>query len=611
MIDSVINEPGKLLSSEQLMQAFNLSPESMMITTLDEGIYLEVNQTFIDTMGYCKEEIIGQKSITVRMWATPEEREQGIAELLANHGRIRGREITYVDHEGRLGVGLWSANIIKLGDKECILSWLLDITYRKQMEESLRKSEEHFRMLAENASDIIYRFSLKPRKVEYMSPSIKSITGYTPEDHYNNPWLIFDIVHPDDRQELMKPAALYNENPVIIRWISREGKTIWTEQRNRIIYNADQQPIALQGIARDITQRVLLEEHLRHTSLHDALTGLYNRAFFEEAMHRLEYQRQNEGIAIIACDVDGLKLVNDIMGHAEGDSIIKAAANVLESAFRQADIVARVGGDEFSVIVTPANKSLALELCKRVTSGVEDYNQATRGVPLGLSVGYALRVNNDNPLAEIYRDADSEMYRHKMHNRKQYRQQLLRTMALNAERPVYSNNSELHIERLKLAVNIFAHELKVSRKRVEMLMRLAEFHDIGAVLLPSDLLSTTQSLSDDDWVLLRQHCENGFRIANIVPEMNPIAEAILSHHEHWDGQGYPRGLKGNRIPLESRIIAIADAFSAMTCPRSYREAMPEEMAVAELKNAAGTQFDPELVDKFIASYQRSRLMDNH
>ncbi|MGE5449980.1 MAG: HD-GYP domain-containing protein, partial [Methanomassiliicoccales archaeon] len=84
-----------------------------------------------------------------------------------------------------------------------------------------------------------------------------------------------------------------------------------------------------------------------------------------------------------------------------------------------------------------------------------------------------------------------------------------------------------------------------------------------------------------------------------------------SHHEHWDGQGYPRGLKGNRIPLESRIIAIADAFSAMTCPRSYREAMPEEMAVAELKNAAGTQFDPELVDKFIASYQRSRLMDNH
>jgi len=593
-----------LLSLEKLVQVFNLSPELMTITTLNEGIYIDVNQTFLETIGYCREEVIGQKATHIGIWATPGDREQALAALLSNNGHIRGREVTYINRQGQSGTGLWSADIIEIGGQKCVLSSLLDITDRKRMEESLRKSEQLFRLLAENARDIIYRISLRPRHVEYISPSIQSITGYTPEDHYNNPWLIFDIIHPEDRPILMKPASTYNEEPIIIRWITRDGKIIWTEQRNRIVYDSEQRPTALEGISRDITERVLLEDHLRHTSLHDALTSLYNRAYFEEELSRWDKNRQQAGIAIIACDVDGLKLVNDVMGHAEGDRIIKVAAAVLEKSFRQGDVVARVGGDEFAILVAPATKALAQELCNRAVAEVDAYNRENGGVPLGLSVGYAIRSLTKMSLDEVYRDADSEMYRHKMRHRKQYRYQLLRAMAKQAETPVYQQGVETHIERIKMVVGLLAKQLKLSRKRTEMLVRLAEFHDIGAVGIPVEVLAKPEALSESEWKLVKQHPDNGFRIANMVPELNLLAEAILSHHEWWDGSGYPQELKGNKIPLESRILSIADAFSAMTCPRSYRAAITDEMALAELEKGAGSQFDPELVDRFAEAYRQ-------
>lgn len=593
-----------LLSLEKLVQVFNLSPELMSITTLDEGIYIDVNQTLLETLGCQREQVIGQSVTQIGIWATPEDREQALAELLGNNGKVRGREITFLRGQGQLGTGLWSADIIMIGGEKCILASLLDITDRKQMEEALRKSEQLFRLLAENARDIIYRISLRPRHVEYISPSIRSITGYTPEDHYNNPWLIFDIIHPEDRHILMKPASSYNEEPIIIRWITRDGKIIWTEQRNRIIFDAQQRPIAIEGISRDITERVLLEENLRHTSLHDTLTSLYNRAYFEEELRRLDNNREHTGVAIIACDVDGLKLVNDVMGHAEGDRIIKMAATVLEESLRQGDVLARVGGDEFAVIVAPATKTLAQELRSRIVAEVDLYNRTNPGVPLGLSVGYAIR-SGKMSLDEVYRDADSDMYRHKMRHRKQYRYQLLRSMARQAEITVYNQELDTHIQRIKMAVSLLGKQLKLSRKRIDTLVRLAEFHDIGAVSIPIDILTKPGELSAAEWNLVKQHPENGFRIANMVPELNQLADTIISHHERWDGSGYPYGLEGNKIPLESRILAIADAFSAMTCVRSYRAAISEAAALAELEKGVGSQFDPDLVARFVDSYRQS------
>lgn len=591
-----VSQEHLLLTLEKLAQLFNLSPELMSITTLEEGIYIDVNQTFLDTLGYTKEEVIGQRSTEIGWWVTPADREKVIREI-KNKGRIRNQEVTFRKRSGELGTGLWSVDLVNMGTETYLFSNLLDITDRKRMEESLRKSEELFRLLAENARDIIYRISLRPRKVDYISPSIQSITGYTPEEHYNDPWLILSIIHPDDRSILMKPAAMLNEDPIIIRWISREGKVIWTEQKNRIIYDALGQPVALEGISRDITERVLLEENLRHTSLHDALTSLYNRAYFEEEMRRIQNSRTQGGVAIIACDVDGLKLVNDVMGHEEGDRIIKAAAEVLENSFRYSDVVARVGGDEFAVLVHPATKALAQELCDRVAAGVDSYNQHTSGVPLGLSVGYAIKTSKGPGLDEVYRSADGEMYRHKMRNRKQYRQKLLGTMARLAERPVYNAAWDDHISKLKMISELLARSLRFSRKRTEMLLKIAEYHDIGEVALSPMLLSKEGKLTPSEWMQVQQHCENGYRIAQMVPELTPLGEAILCHHERWDGTGYPNGIKGLKIPLESRIIAIADAYSAMTCPRAYREAISEEAALDEIKNCAGSQFDPELVAK--------------
>lgn len=183
-----------------------------------------------------------------------------------------------------------------------------------------------------------------------------------------------------------------------------------------------------------------------------------------------------------------------------------------------------------------------------------------------------------------------------------YRRQLLQFMAQCVERPVYDLALEPHINQIKMAVNILAHEMKLSRKRTELLMRLADFHDIGLAGLPAELLAAARELNESEWVLLKQHPENGYRIATMVPELNQLADNILSHHENWDGSGYPRGLKGNKIPLESRIIRIADTFSALTCDSSYRAAITNDLAIAELQRGAGTQFDPDLVAKFLNAY---------
>ena len=331
-------------------------------------------------------------------------------------------------------------------------------------------------------------------------------------------------------------------------------------------------------------------------SLHDPLTGLYNRAFFEEEMNRLGDGR-HDPVGLIMCDIDGLKLVNDTLGHNAGDSLLVAAAGVLKNAFREGDMIARIGGDEFAVLLSRSDNNTVENIYNRVQKAIETYNAAGPDIPVSMSIGFATRIDPSTSMRELFKKADNNMYREKICHMQSARDAIVQTMmkALD-ERDFIAGG---HARRLQDLVTDMATGISLAESRIADLRLLAKFHDIGKVGVPDSLLYKPDALTCEEYIEVQRHCEIGHRIAMLATDLIPITDWILKHHEWWNGNGYPLGLKGEDIPLECRILAIADAYDAMTSDRPYREAMTKGKALEEIKLCAGTQFDPHLVEVFV------------
>lgn len=351
--------------------------------------------------------------------------------------------------------------------------------------------------------------------------------------------------------------------------------------------------------AQDITEILKREKDINFLLYRDSLTGLYNRRFFEEELMRLDTDRQIP-IAMLMIDVNGLKVINDTYGHKAGDEHLKKVGDILKNSIRQEDILARWAGDEFVILMPNTDGEAARQLYQRIKSNCLLSNQ--NGEPISVAIGIGVKNESKVSINKVLEEADQDMYNDKALNCNTTGEHLIKNMLQELEEKSYETKK--HIENVRRLSLELADRLGLSDEQKKNLKFISRLHDIGLTMLPDDLILKKGKLDKEDWRQFRKHPEYGSRIINSLRDYTEEAKNILSHHEWWNGQGYPEGLKGEEIPLYSRIIAIADAYDVMTAGRPYKPARSHKEAIKELRNYQGIQFDSRLVDEFIEMLEK-------
>ncbi len=349
------------------------------------------------------------------------------------------------------------------------------------------------------------------------------------------------------------------------------------------------------GVYRDITEQRQIEEKIHYLTFHDSLTDLYNRAYFEQEIQRIDTDRQMP-VSVIMIDLNSLKLINDTYGHDYGDQMLITTAKVLKQSCRSEDVIARVGGDEFVVLLPQTAMEKAMTVQNRIET--ESRKVTIEDLPISLAVGVATKHSQQELFSDVLKKAEDIMYQNKLRYSQDTKNNLLK--ALFAKLGYNSYETEEHTWRMQKLAFLMGEKMKLSEEELEQLGNLISLHDIGKTKVPLKILKKEQSLTPSEWALIKKHPETGYRIALSMEEFSNVANSIFAHHERFDGSGYPRNLRGKKIPLLSRITSIVDAYEVMTSGRPYQKAVPKEAALAEIKYYAGTQFDPELVDIFLS-----------
>lgn len=468
--------------------------------------------------------------------------------------------------------------------------------YKRAAEKNLsdlKLRNQKYNLLLDSASDIVFQMDKSLKYTEVYGKGLKTLKR-TEKDFIGHTFL---EVFGEDLNESREQSVylVLNGKKSVYSWECVVDKdVVYLETSLSPLYDLDDEIIGLVGVTRDTTEQEMRYQDMVNITNHDYLTGLRNRRFYIERLEILDTMKDYP-FGIVNMDVNGLKIINDAYGHTIGDEALIKTAEVLKEVCKSNYIVSRVSGDEFTVILPKSGeietKALKAKLLKAFS------NVKIMNLNLSVAIGYYIKKNSNKSIDEVRMLAENDMYRHKISERKS-----VKNKAISAIWKTLTDKFEeekTHSKRVQEISTKIGEALNLDAEELRDLSTAALFHDIGKISIPDDIIRKPGPLNDKEFEIMKSHAEVGYEILRAADEYSELAVHASSHHEKWNGSGYPRGLKEEEIPFFSRIISIADAYEAMTADRPYRKALTTEYAVKEITKYAGIQFDPKLSRIFV------------
>ena len=635
---------------------FESAKDGILLLSSETGKIVDANPFIEDILGYSPRELIGKELWEIGSFKDIADSKEAFLELQSK-GYVRYDNLPLETKDGQTKDVEFVSNKYPVAHSYVIQCNIRDITERRRIETALEISEANYRAIFEAASDAIIVRDIESYAIVDANNQACELLCYPKEEFLTiQPEALFPDEIPNN-WKYVKPifdkAASGEPQSVEIMLKDKAGRTFWVETHiKRAVVGGIYR---LLSIAHDISERKDSErqiteltasitqanEELKKLALVDAHTGLYNYHYYTNVIEAefSRAQRQDGKLSLIMMDIDYFKSINDVYGHQFGDIILKQFAEVLKKTVRLYDTVIRFGGEEFIIIAPGTNSEEALRLAKRILSAVDSFSFGNSEHTIKLKISAASgsypddsRIKNSSDFINIadailskakeeggnrayssvdYKSTAGEKLREKEPDVASLKDKIGKLTTRGNQSVAeaifaFAKTIELkdsytgaHVDdTMHYAVKI-SEKLRLSDRETEIVKYSAALHDLGKVGIPEAILHKPGKLTEEEFEIIKRHPQIGVDIIRPIHFLHDIIPTMLHHHEHWNGGGYPGGLKGEIIPLGARIVSVADAYQAMISDRPYRKALSQQNAIEELKKYSGTQFDPKVVKAFL------------
>ena len=642
---------------ERLSLAFERAKDAIFWADTKTGILINCNKAAEKLLEKDREEIIGKHQTIIH----PPQKVKYYSRMFMDHIKDKGAldvEAEVITKSGKIKPVHITASLNQFKEGIVIQGIFRDITELKEKEKAIEASERKFKDLVETTTDWVWEVD-KNARYTYSSPKVKELLGYEPDEVLGK--TPFDFMTEEESRKLrkfFKEKIIKKELFYRLENINqhKDGHLVVLETSGIPLFDEKGEFKGYRGIDRDITGRRKAEKkleiinqelikanrRLKELILMDAQTGLYNHRYLTEVIEP-EFQRAKRyehPLSVVMIDIDYFKSINDVYGHKFGDMVLKQFAKVLKKTVRRYDIIIRYGGEEFLIISPGTDRTTALMLAGRIQEaiGLYKFGDGERIVEIKLSMAVASHpddkavegmilieladkilnkakesggnriysssdISTEKPAETVKTEdlAEVKFLREKIEklNKKANQSLIEAIFAFVKTIKLKDSYTGEHVERMVHYSTEIANALNLTKDEIDDIRQASVLHDLGKIGIGERILLKSKKLNRREFDLIKKHPQIGVDIIRPIHYLHSIIPIILYHHEKWNGEGYPKGLKGEEIPIGARIVAVADVYQALISDRPYRKAYSKQEAIEIIKSGAGVHFDPKIVDIFL------------